>query len=102
MGTGTPTQNRMTVSHLFFNKKTLDASVNLQAHERNQALPKPDEKIYIEYDPKDPGFLSLIQAVTLGTYTQFLYDPSEDECKQLHARMQKKPVAAFEGVTLEP
>jgi P-type E1-E2 ATPase len=28
--TGTLTQNRMTVSHMFFNRKTVDASVNLQ------------------------------------------------------------------------
>jgi len=33
--TGTLTQNRMTVSHLFFNRKTIDASVNFQQHERN-------------------------------------------------------------------
>lgn len=49
--TGTLTQNRMTVSHLYFNRKTLDASINLQQHERNQLLEKPDEKINIEYDP---------------------------------------------------
>lgn len=30
-----------------------------------------------------------------------MYDPSEDECKQLYARINKKPVAAYEGVTLE-
>jgi sodium/potassium-transporting ATPase subunit alpha len=40
--------------------------------------------------------------VTLGTYTQFFYDPTEDECKQLYARMNKKAVASLEGVTLEP
>jgi len=35
----------------------------------------------IEYDPKDPGFLALVQAVVLGTYTIFNYDPSDDEAK---------------------
>ena len=38
-------------------------------------------KIKIEYDLKDPGFEALIQAIILGTYTQFVYQPSEDECK---------------------
>jgi sodium/potassium-transporting ATPase subunit alpha len=43
--TGTLTQNRMTVSHMFINRQQLDCSVNLQQHERNQALAKPDDKI---------------------------------------------------------
>jgi len=38
--TGTLTQNRMTVSHMFVNRQQLDCSVNLQQHERNQALEK--------------------------------------------------------------
>jgi len=100
--TGTLTQNRMTVSHMYFNRKTIDASVNYQQHERNQALPKPDDNIKIEYDPKDSAFTSLVQAIALGTYTIFTYDPTEDESKQLYARMQGKPVAAYEGVTLAP
>ena len=33
--TGTLTQNRMTVSHIFYNRKTVDAGVNVQQHERN-------------------------------------------------------------------
>jgi len=33
--TGTLTQNRMTVSHMFFNRGTVDASTNLQAHQKN-------------------------------------------------------------------
>jgi len=41
--TGTLTQNRMTVSHVFFNNKELDCSVNYQQHERNAAKAKPDD-----------------------------------------------------------
>jgi len=100
--TGTLTQNRMTVSHMYFNRCTIDASVNLQAHERNQKKEKPDEKVTIEYDPKDPGFLALVQAVVLGTYTIFNYDPSDDECKQLYARMKKVTVASLEEYELTP
>ena len=98
--TGTLTQNRMTVSHMYFNRCTVDASVNLQAHQRNQLKEKPDEKITVEYNPEDPGFLALVQAVVLGTYTIFNYDPSDDECKQLYARMNKVTVASLEEYEL--
>jgi sodium/potassium-transporting ATPase subunit alpha len=33
--TGTLTQNRMTVSHMYYNRSIIDASVNLQVFERN-------------------------------------------------------------------
>jgi sodium/potassium-transporting ATPase subunit alpha len=79
--TGTLTQNRMTVSHMFFNGQTVDCSINYQAHERNAAKEKPNEKDVAEYDIKDPAFLSLCQAIVLGTYTVFSYDPSDDEAK---------------------
>jgi len=90
----------MTVSHMYFNRCTVDASVNLQAHQRNQLKEKPDEKITVEYNPEDPGFLALVQAVVLGTYTIFNYDPSDDECKQLYARMNKVTVASLEEYEL--
>jgi len=38
--TGTLTQNKMTVSHLYYNRQVIDASVNQQVHERNAAKPK--------------------------------------------------------------
>ena len=98
--TGTLTQNRMTVSHMFVNRQQLDCSVNLQQHERNQALEKPDDKIQLGYDPKDPGFLEMVKAVVLGTYTIFNYDPSDDEAKQLFARVRKVAVASLEGKDL--
>jgi hypothetical protein len=36
----------------------------------------------------------------LGTYTIFNYDPSDEECKMLLARIQKRPVAALEHYDL--
>jgi len=98
--TGTLTQNRMTVSHMYFNRQTVDCSVNYQAHERNAKKEKPDDKLVAEYNPQDAGFRSLVEAVVLGTYTIFNYDPSDDEAKTLLARIQKKPVAALEGYKL--
>ena len=36
----------------------------------------------------------------MGTYTIFNYDPTDDEAKQLYARMKKVPVASLEEYTL--
>jgi sodium/potassium-transporting ATPase subunit alpha len=98
--TGTLTQNKMTVSHVFFNRTTKDCSVNWQAHQRNALLAKPDEKMIADYDITDNNFLSLITAVVCGTYTIFNYDPTDDECKMLYARIKKVAVASLEDKTL--
>jgi len=44
----------------------------------------------------------LVQAIVLGTYTIFSYNPSDDEAKQLYARMNKVSVASLEGKDLAP
>ena len=85
--TGTLTQNRMTVSHIFYNRRIVDASVNYQAYERNLQKEKPDANLRIGYNVKDENFIELVKSVTLSTYTIFTYYPSEDECKILHSRM---------------
>jgi len=87
---------------MFINGQVLDCSTNFQLHERNQKKERPDEKISIGYDPKDPAFISICEAVILGTYTIFNYDPTDDEAKQLLARMKGVPVATLEKVTLTP
>jgi hypothetical protein len=46
--------------------------------------------------------LALVQAVVLGTYTIFNYDPTDDEAKQLYARMKKVTVASIENYELSP
>jgi magnesium-transporting ATPase (P-type) len=61
---------------------------------------KPEDKYVAEYSPKDAGFLSLVQAIVLGTYTIFNYDPSDDEAKQLYARINKISVTSLEGTDL--
>jgi hypothetical protein len=80
----------------------LDVSVNYQAHERNALKEKPDEKLIAEYDPKDPNFAALVQAIILGTYTIFNYDPTDDEAKQLYARMKKVTVESVLDYELTP
>lgn len=98
--TGTLTQNRMTVSHMYYNRNTVDCSTNYQIYERNLKKEKPDDKIQIDYKRDDPNFLALCEAVVLGTYTVFNYDPTNDEAKQLYARIKKKAVASLEDYTL--
>mmetsp|Transcript_27962 Transcript_27962/g.42274 ORF Transcript_27962/g.42274 Transcript_27962/m.42274 type:complete len:1185 (+) Transcript_27962:2-3556(+) len=98
--TGTLTQNKMTVSHMYYNRKTVDCSINYQIYEREQLKERPDDKFNIHYDAKDEAFRSLVQAIVLGTYTIFNYDPTDDEAKQLYARMKKVGVHTLEGVDL--
>lgn len=98
--TGTLTQNRMTVSHVYYNRKIEDASLNLEAHERNMKKAKPDEKLQLGYNPDDPGFRALVESIVLGTYTIFNYDPTDDDAKQLYARMRKVAVASLENIEL--
>jgi len=47
--TGTLTQNKMTVSHLFFNLGMKDASINYEQLKKNPTLT-------LDYDIKDQGF----------------------------------------------
>ena len=74
--------------------------MNQQVWEREQKKEKPDDKLKPDFDTTDSGFLNLIQAIILGTYTVFNYNPTEDEVKQLYARMRKQAAASLEGVTL--
>jgi len=64
--TGTLTQNKMTVSHLFYDFGMLDASISYDIHQEN-----PNVKL--GYNIDDPSFKALIQAVALGTKATFSY-----------------------------
>jgi hypothetical protein len=87
----------MTVSHMFVNRRQVNCSVNYEVFERNQKLERPDENLKIGYNTQDSGFKELVKAIVLGTYTVFSYDPSDDDCKALYARMQKVPVTSIKG-----
>ena len=81
--TGTLTQNKMTVSHLFFNLGMIDASINYETAKKNSA-------IKLDYDVKDPGFQALIQAVALGTKAQFRFNPSKEQIVKYIAKKNKR------------
>ena len=81
--TGTLTQNKMTVSHMFFNLCMKDASVNYEQFKKNPALS-------LDYDIKDAGFQALVQAVALGTKAQFRFTPSKEEIIKYVAKKNKR------------
>lgn len=97
--TGTLTQNRMTVSHIFVNRKELEAEVNYEEFEREMEK-NPESKMKLSYDVKDENFLALIQAIALGTYTTFEYAPKEEEVKRLYALKKKISVKQVKDMTL--
>jgi sodium/potassium-transporting ATPase subunit alpha len=77
--TGTLTQNKMTVSHLFFDMQMLDASINYSVYKNNDSL-------QIGYDVNNTGFKNLVQAVTLGSKATFRYTPVKDEITKYYAK----------------
>lgn len=79
--TGTLTQNKMTVSHMFYDLALVNASVNYEAHKKNP-------NINLGYNVKDTGFQALIQAVALGSKATFGYLPSNDEVIKYVAKKQ--------------
>jgi sodium/potassium-transporting ATPase subunit alpha len=85
--TGTLTQNRMTVSHMFYNAMIHEASVNYEEYRKNPNLDKT-------YDINDPGFKDLIQAIALGSKASFSYTPSPDELKTYIAKQEGRKAAA--------
>ena len=89
--TGTLTQNKMTVSHLFYNLGMIDASVNYETAKKNSA-------IKLEYDLKEPGFQALIQGVALGTKAQFRFNPSKEQIVKYIAKKNKR---SENGMTYE-
>lgn len=89
----------MTVSHIFVNRKELEAEVNYEEFEREMEK-NPESKMKLSYDVKDENFLALIQAIALGTYTTFEYAPKEEEVKRLYALKKKISVKQVKDMTL--
>ena len=54
----------------------------------------------IQYNPKDVGFLNLVQAIALGTKATFSYNPSDDEMRTYHALKQGKKADALKNIEL--
>jgi len=86
--TGTLTQNRMTVSHMFYNNTIYDASTNMEEYRKNPNLERT-------YDVDDIGFKDMIQAIALGSKATFSYNPTMDEMKAYIAKQEGKKAASI-------
>lgn len=64
--TGTLTQNRMTVSHFYYNGYIIDGSISYANWKKNPALT-------LDYNIEDPAFQDLLQCMILGSKAIFSY-----------------------------
>jgi magnesium-transporting ATPase (P-type) len=95
--TGTLTQNRMTVSHLWIGKDVINAEVNWETYKRElEAEHKkgkegmPDKVKTPDYNVNDKLFRELCNVLALSTTTFFNFDPKLDEVKNWHRKDAKK------------
>jgi len=83
--TGTLTQNRMTVAHLFYDNNIFDATTNYETYKKNPNLDRT-------YNVEDPGFQELVSSIALGTKATFSYTPTLEEMRAYLAKKDgKKP-----------
>ena len=83
--TGTLTQNRMTVSNLFYNGNVVLADTTYDQFQKDNI------KYKIDYNLDDPAFQELLQCMILGSKASFSYNPTTDEIKQFIGKERKIP-----------
>ena len=78
--TGTLTQNRMTVSQIFYNRKVINADINMESYRKdiiNETAKGKDGDINRvkapEYDQGDELLMLLVKTMALSTKTIFQY-----------------------------
>ena len=78
--TSTLTQNRMTVSQIFYNRKVINADINMESYRKdiiNETAKGKDGDInrvkVPEYDQGDELFMLLVKTMALSTKTIFQY-----------------------------
>lgn len=90
--TGTLTQNRMTLSQMFVDRKVLDCGVNWQIYcqELAKATPKGEDAVKRvkkpAYDLNSVGFRVLCETVALSSVSYFSYTADPGLLKQEYAR----------------
>ena len=85
--TGTLTQNKMTVSHLYYSNKLIDANVNYELYKKNPSLK-------LDYDINDPDFKNLVKMMALSSKASFSYNPSDEEILMHFQKKNKLPHVA--------
>jgi len=100
--TGTLTQNRMTVSQMFVDRKVFDVSVNYEIFRRaeKRAIERKDQEIekkiaipdYYDFKQKvfkDSGFMTFVKTIALSTKSTFSYNPTAEEIKTKMTKLKK-------------
>lgn len=94
--TGTLTQNRMSVSHMWIGKEIINAEVNWETYKKELETETkkgkdglPDKVKKPEYDITDKLFCELIKTLALSTTTFFNFDPKIDEVKNWYRKYAK-------------
>lgn len=96
--TGTLTQNRMTVSQLWYNLEVVEADMNWQSY--NQSLKRETQRAEEEnrpenpiaapkYDAKNKDFLDFVKTIALSTTAFFGFNPNQDEIRAAYAKKHK-------------
>jgi sodium/potassium-transporting ATPase subunit alpha len=80
--TGTLTQNKMTVSHLFVNGEVIDAHMNYE-----NALKNPSVKL--GYNVKDKNFMEFVKMMALGSKANFSFNPTDDEIVHVYTKTNR-------------
>ena len=89
--TGTLTQNRMTVSHMFYNGDLWDTSYNYELFERDaKEAAAGGKEVRLPYDPADSDFKALVQTIILGTKATFMPKFEDTEMKDYLCRKDDK------------
>lgn len=91
--TGTLTQNRMTVSHMWIGRDIINAETNWESYKKELEIEikkgkdgQPDKVKQPEYDINDSLFRELIKTLALSTTTYFFFDPADDEVKNWYMK----------------
>jgi len=104
--TGTLTQNRMTLSQVFYDRKVLDASLNFEiffnreqrAREQGEeALKKLKVPEYYDNETKtfEDGFVTLAKCLALTTTSYFAYQPTNEDIRNRLAKQKNKNVKSI-------
>jgi hypothetical protein len=76
----------MSVSHLFYGNKQVEASVNYE-----DFLKSPHYH-NLGYDIHDKDFKELVKLMALGSKASFQYNPSDEEILKYYAKTNKLPI----------
>ena len=95
--TGTLTQNRMTVSHIYLDRQVSNCEVNMETFRKEFAAEtekgkdgRPDSVKKPEYSQDDTLFMTLVQTLALSTMTTFHFEPQPEVIRDFYNRQCKK------------